>query len=419
MPSSSGRRPRIAALVGTALLGALPSLSRADPAPSFSALLDQAQSAPRIAEGRAEVAEAEGLARQAAARPNPTFSLGVENFGGSGPFRGIDAAETTASIEQPLELGGRRSARIASGRADVSAAEARARLSRAEYATQLAEAYAQAEAADLRLAWAREALDLAREDVRIAGALVEAGREAELRLLQARAAALEAESSVERAGSERTAAFARLTALAGSPVPLTSIPISLLAHADQNEAFRRPDSAESPAYLAAARAVEAAERRVGIERSRRSPDVSISFGLRRFEEDDSTAVMAGASVSLPIFDRNDGNIAATQGALSGAQARLRAARADAEAESIAAVARAQAAQSGLRAAVEGERVAGEATRLALIGYRAGRIPLIEVLAARRALNEARERTLTARLERLSAEAAIARLSGIDPFGDMQ
>ncbi|MBJ7413297.1 MAG: TolC family protein, partial [Phenylobacterium sp.] len=137
----ASRRPPLAGLLLLAGLTAA-STASADPAPPFAALFAQAQAtAPRLAEARANVARAEGLARQAGARPNPTLEFEVENFSGSGPFRGTSLSESTARIGQTLELGGKRSARVAAGRAEIEAARAQARRVEAEYAFDLAAAY--------------------------------------------------------------------------------------------------------------------------------------------------------------------------------------------------------------------------------------------------------------------------------------
>jgi cobalt-zinc-cadmium efflux system outer membrane protein len=69
------------------------------------------------------------------------------------------------------------------------------------------------------------------------------------------------------------------------------------------------------------------------------------------------------------------------------------------------------------AAREGERTAEEAYRLTRLGYEGGKLALVELLAARRALADAKTQTLDAALERLSAQAALARLQGRAPFGD--
>lgn len=413
----ASRRPPLAGLLLLAGLTAA-STASADPAPPFAALFAQAQAtAPRLAEARANVARAEGLARQAGARPNPTLEIEVENFSGSGPFRGTSLSESTARIGQTLELGGKRSARVAAGRAEIEAARAQARRAEAEYAFDLAAAYAEAEASDRRLQLARETLTLAEEDARIASALVDAGREAELRRLQAQAAVQAARATVEEAQAARATAFGTLTALAGAPAPITSISASLLDSAAPIFPAANPAATATIAYLAAQSEREAAARRLTTERRRAVPDVTVSVGVRRFEEDDATAMVAGVSVPLPLFDRNRGNIAAARAEASAADARLNAARLDAEAAVRTSAARRAAAESRLGAARQGETTAQEAYRLARLGYEAGRLPLAELVAARRALAEAREQTIAAAVERISAQAAMARLNGVATPGE--
>ena len=115
-------RPIAVALASASALSLTAGLAWAEPAPPFPALLAQARAnAPRPAEAQAQVARAEGLARQAAVLPNPTVSFEVENFSGSGPFRGTNAAESTAQVGQLVELGGKRSARIGAARAENAA----------------------------------------------------------------------------------------------------------------------------------------------------------------------------------------------------------------------------------------------------------------------------------------------------------
>jgi cobalt-zinc-cadmium efflux system outer membrane protein len=412
------RRPLRAATLGLSALGLCAGAAPAEPAPPFAELLRQAQQrAPRLAEAEAEVARAEGLARQAATRPNPILGLEVENFSGSGPFHGASLAETTASVEQTLELGDKRRARLGAGRAELEAARRRAERSRAEFAFDLAAAYAEAEAADRRLRLATDAVDLADEDARIASALVETGREADLRRVQAQAAALAARASLDEARAARASAFANLTALAGAEAPITSIPVSLLDQRTPLFAGATPTAAAAPAYLAAEAEREAAAHRLRVERSRAVPDLSVSLGVRRFQQDDAAALVAGLSVPLPLFDRRRGDISAARAEVTAAEARLRAARLEAEAAVSANAARRTAAATRLAAAEEGERTAEEAYRLTRLGYEGGKLALAELLNARRSLTEARTQTIAAAVERVSAQAALARLAGVAPTGD--
>jgi cobalt-zinc-cadmium efflux system outer membrane protein len=415
---SYSRRPLRAATLGLTALGLSAGFAAAEPAPPFAALLKQAEAnAPRLAEARADIARAEGLAQQAGARPNPVLGVEVENFSGSGPFRGANLAETTASIEQTLELGGKRSARLGAGRAELEASRARARRVQGEFAFDLATAYAEAEASDRRLTLATDALALAEDDARVATALVEAGREADLRQVQARAAVQSARASVDEARAARETAFANLTALAGAPAPITSIAVSLLDQPGPIFTSAAPQARQTPAVLAAQAERRAADRRLRLERTRAVPDVVVSFGMRRFEEDRSTALVAGLSVPLPLFDRNRGNVSAARAEVSAAEARLNAARFEAEAAVRSATARMTAAETRLAAAREGERTADEAYRLTRVGYEGGKLGLIELLNARRALTDARTQTIQAAVERVSAQAALARLTGAAVSGN--
>ena len=408
MSFGTARRLLIAAILSAP---ALASPAMAEPAPPFAELLRQAQAtAPRLAESEAGVREAEGLARQGAAIPNPTADVEVENFNRTGSLGASNDAETTFRLSQPLELGGKRSARVEAGRASVDAARARLTQARADFAFDLAAAYGDAEAADRRLVLAQDALDAAQQDLRASRALVDAGKEAELRSLQAQAAVTAARAALDAARAERATAFARLTALSGSPRPLTTVTESLLT-APNLPPIQQGDALAAPSVVAAEAEREAAARRVRVERTKAVPDVNVTVGVRRFSLDGSTALVGGVSMPIPVFDRNRGNISAAQAELSAAEARLNAARLDAEAEFRVARSQIEASQARVASSLEGERTAAEAYRLTRIGYEAGKASLLELNAARRALTDVRAETIAAQQARLRAEAAFARLQG--------
>jgi len=405
--------PLAAALLAVAGLSSAGG-ALADPAPPYAALLAQARAnAPRLVETEADVAEARGLARQAAARPNPVLGVEVENVAGSGPYRGADRAEVTASVAQTLELGGKRAARSAAGRAGVTAALARGDLARSDFAAQLAVAYAEAEAGAAKLLQAEEGLSAAEADARVARELVDAGREAELRALQAAAEREGARAERDESQAARDTAFARLSALAGSSAVFDAVSESLLTRVASSSLGA---DAVTPAVAAARAARDAAAARARVEARRAMPDMVVSAGVRRLAGDDATAVVAGVSVPLPIFDRGRGAAQAAQAELAAAEARLRQAELDAVADLRAARSQARGAAARMAAATAAETAAAEAYRLARLGYEAGRLPLLELTSARRALAAARVRTLDARLAQVRAEAEIARLTGRTPFG---
>jgi cobalt-zinc-cadmium efflux system outer membrane protein len=408
---SSNRWPLRAALASAAC-GALWSAAQAQTAPPLESLLREA-TAPRLLVGEAEARAAEGHALQARARPNPTLDLQVENVGGQGPYRDFQSAETTLSVGQTLELGGKRGARVATARAEVDTARSRAGLGRVAFARDLVVAYATAEAAGERLSVAKDGVELAEVDARAARLLVDNGKEAELRALQAKAAVSAAQAEVSRAEAEQGAALARLVALTGGERTFTAVTPGVLDRAWSTSAA----TAEAPTIAVAQAEQRVAARKLDLERRRATPDVTVSFGLRRLAGDDATAAVAGVSLPLPLFDRNRGAVASARAEADAARARLLMAQADAAADRRSAEGEARAADRSAAAAQEGEGAAREAYRLARLGYEAGKLPLIELLAARRDLVAARQRHIEARQARAKAAADLAQANGQIAFGD--
>lgn len=359
---------------------------------------------------------AKGQARQASRAPNPVLGLEFENLGIDDP-NGLSQQETTLSLSQSLELGGKRRARTAAGSADVRAAQARAAIAEAEFGFDLIVAYAGAEAAERRVKLLAEDLGRATEDARAARALVDAGKEPDLRAIQAQAAATAADAELQAAKADLGEALAKLSVMAGSSQTYTAVPVSLLDRADTLPMLATPDLSQAPIVAVAEAERAAASLRVDVERARGTPDMTVSVGARRFEGTDETGVVAGLSIPLPVFDANRGSISAATAQLKAASARLASARLEAETAQRLAGSQLAAGDARLRAAVQAAKAADEAYGLARLGYEGGKTPLIELLASRRAVTDAQGRLLDARLARIRAEAAIAKLAGRTAFGD--
>jgi outer membrane protein, heavy metal efflux system len=390
----------------------------ADTLPAYIDLLHQAEtSAPRLMEGAANVQTAQGLAQQAEALPNPQLSVQSENFAGTNSFNRISPVQNTVSLSEVIEIGGKRHSRIAAGQAGLEASRAAYLLSKTDFAHDLAISYAAAEAAQTRVDLVAEELKRAQEDLRVAHALVDSGRESDLRALQAQAAVSSARADLEEARANAIEALIRISSLVGAPEPYTGIGPSLLQLASTLQVPSADPSRPAPTVVSAEAELEAAARRVDVERKRAISDLTLSLGERRLPGEDANALVAGMSVSLPLFDRNRGAVAARLAEFSAADARLNAARLEAGANWRAATSQARAAANRLQASEETEATAREAYRLSRIGYDAGRTPLIELLATRRGLIDAQLRSLDARVARIQAEATLARLAGRIPFGE--
>ncbi len=403
-----------------ALVASTISLAHAE-TPSFSVLLERVQaSAPRLLEQSANVRAARAEVRQAGAWRNPTLDANFENLHAP-ETGGVSQRQDTYALTQVFELGGKRSARIEAEQYRAAATDARERQARLAFATELAVAYALAEAMQQRQAVAEAALERAGDDLRAAQALVKAGREAELRLAQARASAAAARAAQQSAAADATEAMVRLAALVGSPEPFTRIDHPFMARvtplglASGGTTSWSPE--QSPALASASAERDALAAQVRVEQKRLIPDVGVSVGVRRFAWSSDKAATVGVSASIPLFDRNRSGIDAARERANGAAMRVEAARLDAVASRRAALAQTAASEQRLMAAEEGEAAALEAYRLGRVGYEAGKTPLLELLSIRRALSEAQALTIDTRLARVRALAALSLAEGRLVFGE--
>lgn len=395
------------------------TIARSEPAPPYAELLRRTlPNAPTLLEQAAEVRAAQADARQARAWRNPSADAVFENLAVPQDPSGVTQRQATFTITQPFEIGGKRSARIAAGARGVEAAQARERQAKISYAAQLAIAYATAEAAQDRLALAEDSQTRADQDLRATAALVKAGKEAALRAAQAQASVAAAAANREAASADLTEALVRLSAWAGASQAFTGITPSLLeSNMPPSPLLAGPDRNVAPVVAVATAEQRMLAAQLRIEQKRPLPDIGLSGGLRRYQGVGASGLVIGVSASLPLLDRNGGAIAAARERASAAEARLTAARLQADADRTAALAQMDASAGRLRAAAQSESAAGEAYRLGRIGYDAGKTSLIELLATRRALSEARALAIDARLARVRALAALAQADGRIAFGE--
>ena len=409
MPSTRYRLPRFAAgcaaTVVACALSVLATAAAAEPVTLAEALARAAASSPTLAAAEADVAAAQGRAQQAGFRPNPELGVEVENFAGTGAFTGLRDAETTVSVGQRFELGGKRPARQRAAEAEVEAARLRLAVARADLLREVRDTYAEAFADGRRVELAREQFVRAENLQTIATELVDAGREPPLRALRARTAALAAVAGVRAAEAEYAEAQRALAALWGGADDLPE-PV---APTDEAVPAATVDPAEALDVRLAEAEVASSVAVVARERTLSRPDVTVSVGARQFQGSDDTALVVGASLPIGIFDRNQGNIAAANAERTGAEARRNAALAGA-------IRRTRDAQAALRTAearlafleTRAEPEAIEAVRIAREGFSAGRFTLLDVLDAEEALNTVQSELITAQLDRAQAIAALTR-----------
>ncbi|MEG3180240.1 TolC family protein [Sphingomonas sp. LT1P40] len=360
-----------------------------------------------------EVAEA-GRA-VAALRPNPTVSADVENVVGTGPYRGIDEAETTIVFALPFELGGKRGARVALADAHTARARIDAVIARADLRLQVTKAYIETAVAERRLAVAQDQFGVTVENLRIARDRVTVGANSPIDEERASLLAANAAAALENARYDVAASRFALTQLIGTDLR-GSLDQAWFDAVDTGRAGPVvPANADGTLALSAAGAdITAAEAQLRLARSQRIPDLTVSAGTRRLHASGDMAMVFGVSVPLPVF--NNGRAALDQaGALRRqSEARRRLARFEAERAIIAARADRDRAAASVRAHRPALAAAQEAVRIARIGYGEGKFDQLVLLEAEQALLDTRTAGIDARAQYHDAQARLTRLTAAVP-----
>lgn len=337
---------------------------------------------------RANAAEAAGLARQAAAYPNPTVTGTHERLSRDG----ASYSESYLNFSQRLEWPGARGARKESAEGSAQATRARLRADSARLAFEVKRAYVEAAAAEARFQTLRDVSAVfrtaeSRGSVRFARGDLSGYDLRRLRIERARYEnALAAAELETRAARRRLATLvlpegeaveiAPAEALEGEP------PRLMLETALKTAPARRPEIA------AAVAGVEAARAGGRLARRERLPDPTLIGGYKR-QSDGFEGAYLGLSLPLPLFDRGDGEVAASDARVRAAEARLALTRRQIEND----IRRAYDtyASLGHRAElVRGEILAqtGDLLEIAQVSYGEGAMALIELLDAADAFRDA-------------------------------
>ena len=364
----------------------------------------------RGAESEVAAARAELSAASRVISENPTLEALA---GKRNTPAGQSTNDHTITIDQPLTLGGRRTARIESARAALDVATARRDVLLRDALAGAATAYARAAAASARAKVAYQDEALAKEIERIAQRRFDAGDVAVVDVNATKADAAQARAETLVAEGDRDGALARLRALLGlgADVPLTvdTDLITLLRRGTP-----RTLDVDTPEVREAAAEVRRARAEAALARARTKPDFGIVAEEAR--EENSRIFLGGARLTLPIFNRGQAEVRAALARVQRAEALLELTRRQAEGELRAASAefdRKRAAANLLDEVALPLLIDNE--RLIARSYEAGEIDLAELLTLRRQTNTIRTTAITRLEEAARAWIELLRRIGAPPL----
>ena len=368
---------------------------------------------PELAAATREFEAAEGPVLQAAARPNPALSLLLEDTRRA-------TRTTTVQIDQALESGNKRAARVDAAERGRDIAAAELALRRAALRSTVVATFGEVLLGQERVALASEAVALARRAADAAAKRVQAGKVSPVEETRSRIAESTARLEAAQAASELQLARQRLAATWGAATPhfgraqpapgkaAGELPVLPALASLEARVQASPAMARARAEVAQRQALTA------LERSRRLPDVTVSVGLRRDEQLGLNQALLGVSLPLPVFDTNRGKLLEAQRREDKSRDELAGARSGLQSAVLQAHTRLETFGTEARA-IQAEVLPGaqSAYDAATKGFELGKFGFLDVLDAQRTLFQARSQLLRALAEAQRAAFDIDRLLGND------
>ncbi|WP_175917537.1 TolC family protein [Burkholderia pyrrocinia] len=385
-----------------------------DALPSTSLTLSDALSAaarnnPALRGARADVDASAGALMQAGARPNPEVSFLQEGF------RRAERT-STAMINQTIELGGKRSARLDVASYGREAADASLDEQGAVVRADVTAAFYGLLAAQRQLQVTEESAAIAARSADLASRRAQAGKVSPVEATKAQVAAAAVLIEVATARGRVDVAREKLNAAMGGArtdrrdavgdleVVPTVDPLPALVERLDDAPLARIARAEMLRSNAA----------VSLERARRIPDVTVSAGVKRVTTGgvpDNQAVV-GVSIPIPLFNTNKGALLEATHKAERANADLDRERARLRLDLTQAYANFEAAAQEARR-LKTDILPGARTALDAMsrGYQLGKFGFLDVLDAQRTLFQGQSQYVRALADAHTARADIGRLVG--------
>jgi outer membrane protein, heavy metal efflux system len=291
---------RTLALACALWVGVASAQSGAEPLTLSAAMKRALDQNPELQGFAFELRAQEARIGEAGLRPVTSAEALLEDAGGTGDRRGLDAAQTTLSLSHIFELGGKREGRVAVAEA------ARSRM-QTELAARQLDVVAEVARRFIETLHEREGLRIAEEGTRLAERTREAASRraqaalapaaeiarAEVRVSQAMLELEHAEHELESSRVFLAAAMGERTVRFGDAVGDL---FATNAITPLDELLERVE--QSPELVRFADEARLRDAELRLAELKRRPDIRGQLGVRRYEQGDDVALMAGVSVPL-------------------------------------------------------------------------------------------------------------------------
>ena len=354
-----------------------------------------------------------GQLLQAGARPNPTLSGQIQDLRSQNRI-------TSIIISQQLETAGKRDKRMAAADATIAIADADIRIAQAETSAKVYAAFHQVLAAQQAQTLATELLQIATKSKDTTAKRVLAGKVSPVEETKAKIVEASLKVDLLNANQQLLATKRHLISLWGKGLASADA-LTFTAIGDLDKLNTMPvlsalvtELPNSPRFVKAGLLVNQKQALSAIEKSRQTPDVTVSLGAQRNQElDGLTQAIIGLSIPIPLFDKNQGNFQSAKAREVQSQFEKTALENQLQTELAIAYARWQsqieAVATYSRDILPGAQSAYDAARK---GFEFGKFSFLEVLDAQRTLFQTKTQFIQTQALVHQAEADIQSILGV-------
>jgi outer membrane protein, heavy metal efflux system len=376
---------------------------------------------PLIVAAQQRVAMAEALMLEAGLKPNPSLTLSGENFPLGPTQNGFDISRSVdwfATFSQTFETGGKRRLRTETAGRNLEYAQAESAAVERRVLYEVKIAYQRLAMARIRLSLTQENLNTLDQLVGLNEVRVREGYTAEGDLIKVKLEGQRIGYQVKKAQLDvDRARIELLRSMGAAAFDAEQISFEIVEELDDRPITPKAIALEEaamhlPEVLAAQKALDRAQAQLRLEQSRSRPDVVASVGFKRNGPDN--ALYAAVNIPLPIYNRNQAQIAHATAAVGAAEAEFRHERN----KTLAELASARRAVELNRQQVDSLRAdfllrADESRSISLAAYREGAADLLTLLDAQRVRTQAREFYFQALYEYQISIHELERAAGVE------
>jgi cobalt-zinc-cadmium efflux system outer membrane protein len=257
-----------------------------------------------------EIESLEKQKLQAGLIPNPEAAFEAENFLGGKDLSGLKGSEFTLSASQLFELGGKRSSRIDLAESEVSSAKGELEIRKLELIANVKKIFFNLYKISKQIELQKQFINLNEEILGTITKRVKAGRTSPAEESKVKVALINSRIELERLQRQLLLASSTLSFLLGTTAkqfePVIDLYEKILSPPDREVVIADLEKIPLIKIIENERNLRAAK--LELEKSQAVQDLTVSGGVRYLNELKTNSFVAGVSMPLPFFNRNQGSV---------------------------------------------------------------------------------------------------------------